>query len=289
MTRNQKENKKAIKYSVLMSIYHKEKPSFFDESIRSMLNQTLLPDQIVIVKDGPLTIELENIIEEYVTTKVDLFTIVSLENNIGLGRALDEGLKHCRNELVARMDTDDISLSKRCQRQVQAFIDDPDLSIIGTMIDEFYDEPNNIVSSRKVPIEHEEIVKFMRRRSPFNHPTVMFKKSEVIRCGGYGTFRRKQDLDLFSRMINNGCKTANINESLLLFRSNEDNFKRRKSWSYCKGYVNVQYEIWKRGHCSIADLVYVVVGQTVMYISPMWFLKWMSNSFLRNDNIKMVN
>lgn len=272
------------KYSVLLSVYNKENSSYFKESIDSMLSQTLLPEQIVIVKDGPLTKELEAVIEQYEPMKSSVFTIVPLEDNIGLGKALDIGLKHCRNELVARMDTDDISLPNRCEKQVQAFIDDSELSIVGTMIDEFYDDPSNIVSSRNVPTEHKEIVKFMRRRSPFNHPAVMFRKSEVIRCGGYGTFRRKQDLDLFSRMINNGCKTKNINEALVLFRSNEDNFKRRRSWSYCKSYIDVQYAIWKRGHCTLVDLIYVTLGQTIIFVSPMWFMKWISNAFLRKNN-----
>lgn len=269
------------KYSVLMSVYYKEKPEYLKLSIDSMLSQSLIPDQIVIVKDGILTKELDSVIDEYAATNENVFTIVSLQENIGLGKALDEGLKYCRNDLVARMDSDDISLPNRCELQVQSYVDDPELSIIGTMIDEFYDNPNNIASSRTVPVNHKDIARFIKRRSPFNHPSVMFKKSDVIRCGGYGNLRRKQDLDLFSRMINNGCKSANINESLLLFRSNEDNFKRRKSWSYCKSYIDVEYAIWKRGHCSIIDLIFVVFGQMTMYFSPMWLLKWLSNTFLR--------
>lgn len=272
-----------LNYSVLMSVYYKESPDHMKISIDSMLNQTQTPDQIVLVKDGPLTEKLDSIIEQYTFLYPNVFTIVPLHENIGLGRALDEGLNYCRNELVARMDTDDISLPKRCEIQVQAFMNDPDLSIVGTMIDEFYDEPSNIVSSRTVPTDHENIVKFIRRRSPFNHPSVMFKKAEVIRCGGYGTFRRKQDLDLFSRMMNYDGKGANVDRSLLLFRSDESNFKRRKSWSYCKSYIDVQFAIWKRGHCSLVDLAYVTLGQTVMYIAPMWFLKWLSNNYLRKD------
>lgn len=272
---------KLPKYSVLISLYDKEKPDYLKASIESMLSQTLKPDQIVLVKDGPLNNELDQVIDFYVNQNPGLFTVVELKNNVGLGKALDEGLKYCKNELVARMDADDISLPERCEFQVKEFINNPDLSIVGTMIDEFYDDPKNIISSRIVPTSHEEIKKFIRRRSPFNHPTVMFKKSDVIKCGGYGNLRRKQDLDLFSRMINSGCKGANINQSLLLFRSNEDNYKRRKSWSYCKSYIDVQIKIWKRGHCSIFDLIYVIIGQLVMYLSPMWFLKWISNNFLR--------
>jgi len=278
---NVKTKKIGNEYSVLMSVYSKEESSYLKESLESMLAQTLQPEQIVIVKDGPLTEELDAVINEYTFKYSKIFTVVPLTENIGLGKALDKGLKSCRNELVARMDTDDISLPVRCEKQVQEFQKDSALSIVGTMIDEFYDEPNNIVSSRIVPTDHEEIVAFMRRRSPFNHPSVMFKKSEVIRCGGYGTFRRKQDLDLFSRMINYGCKTANINEPLLLFRSNEDNFRRRKSWTYCKSYIDVQYAIWKRGHCSLLDLTYVVWGQITIFVLPMSLLKVVSNKFLR--------
>ncbi|MDW0116307.1 glycosyltransferase [Sporosarcina thermotolerans] len=274
------------KYSVLMSVYHKENPSFLKASIDSMIKQTLKPNDFVIVKDGKLTKDLDEIINEYNEREPDLFNIVSLEKNIGLGRALDEGLKYCKNELVARMDSDDISLPARCMTQVELFMSDPKLSIVGTIIDEFHDSPDNIVSSRVVPTTHDDIVKFIKRRSPFNHPTVMFKKSEVIRCGGYGNFRRKQDLDLFSRMINNDCKSANIDIPLLLFRSNEGNFKRRKSWSYCKSYIEVEYAIWKRGHCTLFDLIYVVIGQFIMYLSPMWFLKILSNKYLRKEYSK---
>ncbi|MFW6015508.1 MAG: glycosyltransferase family 2 protein [bacterium] len=269
------------KYSVLMSVYKKEKPEYFIQSLESMVNQTLMPDEIVIVKDGKLTKELEEVISKYKEEYPEMFNIVPLKENVGLGRALDEGLKHCKNELVARMDTDDISLPERCEKQVNIFDKNSELCIVGTMIDEFYEKPNNIISSRIVPTNNNDIVKFMKRRSPFNHPTVMYKKSEVIRCGGYGKMRRKQDLDLFSRMINNGCTAKNINESLVLFRSNEDNFKRRKSWSYCKSYIDVEYAIWKRGHCSLLDLCVVIIGQIVIYFAPLKIMKWLSDTFLR--------
>ena len=264
-----------------MSIYKKEKPEYFIQSIESMINQTLRPDEIVIVKDGELTKDLENIIEHYIYKYPGLFNIVPLKENVGLGKALDEGLKYCKNELVARMDTDDISLPERCEIQVKEFIKNPKLSIVGTMIDEFYDDPKNVISSRIVPTSNYEIHKFIKRRSPFNHPTVMFKKSDVIRCGGYGKMKRKQDLDLFSRMLNNGCYALNIDKSLVLFRSNEDNIKRRKSWTYCKSYIYVQYKIWRRGHCNLLDLAYVVIGQLVLFLAPKSLVKLISYKYLR--------
>ncbi|RFU62783.1 glycosyltransferase [Bacillus sp. V59.32b] len=270
-----------MKYSVLMSVYYKEKPEFLKLSIDSMLNQTIKPDEIVIVKDGKLTEELEQVIDYYASVESSLFTIVPLEKNLGLGLALNEGLKKCKNELVARMDTDDISLKNRCELQIEEFLKNNNLSIVGTFTDEFYDEPDNIITSRTVPTSHEDILKFSRRRSPFNHPTVMYKKSHVLGCGGYRDVNRKEDIDLFIRMLNKGCKAMNIDKALLLFRSNEDNFKRRKNWGNCKSYIAVIYDFWKKGYSSTTDLVVVIIGQLIMFVSPIWLLKILSNTLLR--------
>lgn len=269
------------KYSVLMSVYFKENPDFFKKSIESMLNQTLKPDEIVIVKDGQLTKELEDVINHYVILEPEIFTIVALKRNIGLGLALNEGLKKCRNELVARMDTDDISLEERCELQIEQFKKDRGLSIVGTVTNEFYDNPENIITSRVVPTKHKDILKFSRRRSPFNHPTVMYKKSQVLKYGGYRDIKRKEDIDLFGRMLSNGCKAMNINRPLLLFRSNKDNFKRRKSWVNCKSYISVVYNFWQNGHSSTIDLMIVIIGQFIMFLSPMWLLKIFSERVLR--------
>ncbi|MBQ6052005.1 MAG: glycosyltransferase [Clostridia bacterium] len=267
-----------------MSVYYKDSPKELKESIDSMLAQSVPCDQFVIVEDGPVGEELDHVITRYAEESPNLFTIVRLKENCGLGRALDFGLTECRNDLVARMDADDISLPGRCEELLELFEKNKNLGLAGTNIDEFYDDPSNIVSSRIVPSDYESICKFMRRRSPFNHPTVMFRKSEVLRCGGYGKMRRKQDLDLFARMINMGVYALNINKSLLLFRSNEDNYKRRKSWEYCKSYIEVERENYKRGYCSLWDLTVVSVGQIIMYIAPLKVMKYLSDRFLRSKS-----
>lgn len=269
------------RYSVLMSVYTKENPDYFKFSIESMVNQTLPPEEIVIVKDGPITGRLDQIVDYYVSNYPELITVVALEKNVGLGKALNEGLRKCRNELVARMDTDDISLLNRCELQVNEFVKDKELDILGSNIDEFYDSPDKIVSSRIVPTKHEEIMKFSKRRNPFNHPTVMYKKSSVLRNSGYGDFRRNQDLDLFVRMLNNGCKARNINQSLLLFRANQDNLKRRKSWNKCKSYISMIYSFWRNGYSSLIDLIIVAASQIIIFISPSWVLETVSNKYLR--------
>lgn len=269
-----------MKYSVLMSVYYKEKPEFLKVSIESMLQQTIKPNQIVIVKDGPLTKELDNVLEEFFNKEKN-FTIVALKKNLGLGLALNEGIKACRNELIARMDSDDISLPQRCEIQITEFLRDLNLQIVGSHTNEFIDNPKKVIRSRVVPINNEEILKFSRRRNPFNHPTVMYKKSAVLNVGGYRDEIRVEDIDLFVRMLNNGCKAKNINESLLLFRSNEDNLKRRKSWIGCKNYIKIIYKFRKKGYSKTKDLIFVTCTQVFMFLSPKWLVQIISDRVLR--------
>lgn len=270
-----------MNYSVLMSVYFKEKPEYLQLSIDSMLKQTLRSNDIVIVKDGPLTQELDNLIDDYMKKYPNIFNIVESKKNLGLGMALNLGLKNCKNELVARMDSDDISLKNRCQKQIEVFKNNKELVIVGTGIDEFYDNPNEIISSRIVPTAHNEIYQFAKRRSAFNHPTVMYKKSKVLEVGGYKDLKRNQDVDLFGRMLLNGYKSENLKESLLLFRSNKDLVKRRKSWENTKSYISVVRNLYKIGYSSFGDFLVVMLAQTGMFLCPAIAQNWLYKKFLR--------
>lgn len=267
-----------------MSLYIKEKPRYLIESIESMINQTIPPQQIVIVIDGEITTELTQVLKKYTDNYSKLITLVPLKKNLGLGLALNKGLEQCKYELVARMDTDDISYPERCELQLKEFEEDSDLDIIGTLTSEFYETPDNIKTVRFVPENHNDIIKFSKRRSPFNHPTVMFKKSSVLEVGGYRDILRNEDIDLFVRMFKNGSKAKNIQRQLLFFRSNEENFKRRKSWQNNSNYIKTIYKFWKEGHSSFLDFIYVVVTQIGMFISPLWFLKFISENLLRKKH-----
>ncbi len=271
---------KLPQYSVLMSVYAKDNADYLKIAIESMLNQTIMPEQFVLVKDGVLTEQLDEVISEYEENN-SIFTIVESEKNMGLGKALDLGIKFCRNELVARMDADDISLPERCEKELNLFVKHENLAICGCNIDEFYENPDCVETIRRVPADYEGIVKFIRRRQPFNHPTVMYKKSEVLRCGGYGELRRKQDFDLFSRMINMGCYALNIDESLLKFRADKDNYKRRKSWSYVKSSIAVGWLNYRRGYCSLFDFLYILIGQMTLFFMPLKIMTVLSNALLR--------
>ena len=218
-------------FSVLLSVYRKEQPAYLQQSLNSIFTQTLMPDEVVLVKDGPLTEELDMVIGDY-CRKYPILKIVSLAQNQGLGKALNEGLKHCSYDLVARMDTDDIAKSDRFEKQVKVFKEHPELDLVGAWIDEFEGDVSHVISVRKVPEFPIEIKQYALKRSPTNHAVVMFRKSAVLLAGGYLHFPLFEDYYLWVRMLMNGAKFYNIQESLSYFRFSPDMFKRRGGWRY---------------------------------------------------------
>ena len=217
--------------SVLLSVYSKEIPSFLHSALLSIFNQTTQADEIVLVKDGPLTLELDAVVSDYATRYTSL-KVVTLPKNQGLGRALNEGLKYCSYNLVARMDTDDIAKSNRFEKQLQVFNNHPEIDIVSSWIDEFEGDTNHILSIRKLPEYHKEIYQFAKKRNPINHPAVMFRKTSVLAADGYKHFPLFEDYYLWVRMLMNGAKFYNIQESLLYFRSSSEMFKRRGGINY---------------------------------------------------------
>lgn len=269
-------------YSVLMSVYKNDDPDYLIQAIESMLQQTVFPEQFVIVVDGPVSEELRTVILKYESDK-KLFTVIWLEENGGLANALNVGIEHCRNELVARMDADDISLPTRCERELEYFNDNQELVICGCNIDEFYGTPDDIKTSRAVPEDYQSIRRFMRKRQPFNHPTVMYKRSKVLECGGYSKLKRKEDFDLFSRMLQLGCYALNINESLYLYRANEENYARRQSKTNLESAIYVYKQHLKRKGCSLLDFLIISCAEVSFYILPIRIVKFLSDNLLRKN------
>ena len=228
------------KYSVLMSVYYKEKPEYLKKAIESMLNQTVKPDEFIIVKDGPLTEDLDNVINEYVDKEKDLFTIVSLEKNLGLGLALNEGLKVARNELIARMDSDDISLPNRCEEQLGILKENSNIDIIGGDIAEFIDNEDNIIGKRIVPTQNVEIKEYMKKRCAMNHMTVMYKRKAVEESGGYKDWFWNEDYYLWIRMLENNIVFANTGTVLVHVRCGKEMYQRRGGKKYFTSEVELQ-------------------------------------------------
>ena len=271
-----------LEYSVLMSVYYKEKPEYLSLSIQSMLEQTVKPNEFVIVKDGPLTPELDSVIDSYVSSNPNLFKIISSETNLGLGLSLAKGITEAKNELIARMDSDDYVVNTRCEKQLKLFADDPDLCIVGSFEAEFVDEIDNVISVHKVPEKNAQIKKHMRRRCSILHPTVMYKKSSVIACGNYHSVMLYEDYDLFARMVlEYDVKSYNIQESLYYIRTSEDFFKRRGGIKYAKTVLKFKWGQFKKGYMSIMDFCISGIGQAFVCILPNSLRKWFYLKFLR--------
>lgn len=227
-----------MKFSVLMSVYHKEKPTYLDDAIKSVWeDQVLKPNQIVLVKDGALTCLLDDVINKWQAAIGDGLEVVSLQKNQGLAAALNFGLRFCRYELIARMDTDDISLSNRFKDQVSFMVSHPEVCVCGGGVEEWSETLDERLSVKRLPTSHDDIVKFCKLRNPISHPSVIFRKSAVLEVGGYPSIY-PEDYALWVNMINYNLKFSNISSTVLLMRTGNDFFSRR-GMKFLKGEIAV--------------------------------------------------
>lgn len=274
------------KVSVLMSIYFKEKPEYFRESLESILKQTYLPNEIVLVKDGFLTNELEKVITEY-KEKINI-KIVPLEKNIGLGLALKEGILHCSNEIIIRMDTDDIAVKNRIEKQIEIFNNNENIGIVGSNAYNFANIIGDLKNKSIFPENNFEIIKFAKRRCPFLHPTVAFKKSIVLKVGNYNDLLWFEDYDLFLRILKI-TKGYNIQEPLLYFRSNDNLYKRRGGLLYIKREISALTKFYKDGNMSLYYYLTNIVIRFGVRICGNNLRKVIYKNFLRRKNNAKFN
>lgn len=264
-----------LKFSVLMPIYYKEIPEYLEKSLKSITeNQDLKPDQIVIVKDGPLTGKLDEILNIFKERYPSLLKIISLEKNYGLGYALNEGLKNCDYELVARMDADDISNPNRFKKQIDIFKNNENVSIVGSWVDEFIEEKEDIKIKyvRKVPENSKEIHKKLMTICAFNHPTVMYKKSEILKVGSYLQEFALEDYYLWIRLALNGAEMYNIQESLLKFRVTKYTAQRRGGFKLLKSDIKFQKKILELEFIGFPKFIYNILIYGSYRIIP-WKLR----------------
>lgn len=230
--------KQRERFSVCMSVYHGDDPEWLRQAADSVLNQTVVPDEVLLVVDGPVGVELEHVIQDF--DNRDVFRVIRLETNQGLGNARRVGMAHCSHELVAMMDSDDLSVPDRFEKQLAAFDAMPEVSIVGGQIAEFVGEPDHVVGIRTVPCEDEEIRAELKVRCPFNHVTVMVKKSDVAAAGGYLDWFSNEDYYLWIRMYLAGLKFGNVPDILVKVRVGADMYRRRGGWKYFKSEFGIQ-------------------------------------------------
>ena len=222
-----------MKFSVLISVYHKENAQYLAEALESITErQTLLPDEIVLVKDGALTPAIDEVISNYTEKYPQIFKIVALPENLGLGKALNEGLKYASNEWIFRMDSDDIAFPERFEQQSQFIAQNPSVVLFSSHIAEFSDSVEHILSYRKVPIGDKHIKRYALKRSPFNHMTVAFKKSVIQAVGGYRHHLYLEDYNLWLRVIAAGYEVGNLDSVLLYARAGNTMIGRRRGSIY---------------------------------------------------------
>lgn len=272
---------KMEKYSVLMSVYYKEKPEWLEYSIKSMINQTIFPDEFVLVEDGQLTEQLNKIIEKFQEQYPQLFNIIKIEHNVGLGRALQRGILECKNEFIARMDSDDYSTTDRIEKQFEIYKKYPELGMVGTNVNEFEDNINQVKCRVILPEKHEDIYKFSKRRCPFRHSTLLYKKSEVLKAGNYRNFYLFEDYDLYVRMLRNGCKCYNIQENLVYVRISDDFYKRRGGIKYIKTIFKFKNEQLRIGYFSLKDYLISTIPHIIVSILPNNIRDYIYRNFLR--------
>ena len=262
-----------MKFSVLMSIYYKEKPKYFNKAIQSIWDeQSVKPNEIVLVQDGKLTDGLYGVIDKWKSELGELFKVVSLEQNVGLGDALNEGINHCNFELIARMDTDDISLPDRFEKQLKVF-ENSDIDICSSWVSEFDNDEKEIVSYRKVPEIHDDIVNYLKMRNGINHPAVMYKKSIVEKAGGYKKMIWFEDYYLWSRMILDGAKFYNIQEPLVNMRAGYGQLERRGGLNYAIEEFKFLKRLKKIGFLSLSQFIKNVFIRFIARILPKNLLK----------------
>ena len=262
-----------MEFSVLMSIYHKEKAKYFNRAIESIWNeQTVKPDEIVLVQDGILTDKLYKAINKWQEKLGKVFKTIPLEGNVGLGDALNIGLQNCSYKLVARMDTDDIAMPDRFEKQLKVF-ENSDIDICSSWVSEFDSDESKIVSYRKLPEYHTEIIKFAKKRNAINHPAVMYKKYTVENAGGYKKMDWFEDYYLWARMMINDAKFYNIQKPLVNMRAGYGQLERRGGLIYAIKEFKFMCQLKKIGFLTISQFLTNISIRFTARILPKNLLK----------------
>ncbi len=238
------------RFSLLLPVYAGDKADYFTEAFTSAVNlQTLKPDEVILVQDGPISVELDDAMEDAIENSPVTVLRVLLDENLGLANALTVGLTHCTYDIVARMDADDIALPNRFEVQIPRLVDGG-LDLLGAGLLEFAESTGDIGARRTPPVGTEAIVQASRFRDPFNHPTVVYRKSAVKNAGGYRDLGLMEDYWLFARMIHKGAVVDNVPDALVMYRVGDGAYARRGGWSQLRAETALQREFLRSGFVS---------------------------------------
>lgn len=273
-------------FSVAMSVYEKDNPEWFDVALNSVINQTVKPSEIVLVVDGPIPDGIQIVIDKYIeicNRESIQLKVISLPENKGLGNALRIAVLECQNELIARMDSDDIAIEDRFEKQIQLFIQDEALDICGGQIEEFIGNTQNIVGKRIVPETDKELKKYIKRRCPFNHVTVLFRKSAICKVGNYQDWFWNEDYYLWIRMALANQKFANLSQTLVYVRVGKDMYNRRGGLKYFKSEIKLQKLLLDKKMIGVPTYIMNCAKRVVVQIMlPNCIRGWVFRIFARS-------
>ncbi len=268
-------------FSVLMSVYYKEDPKYFDLSLESnLVNQTLIPNEFVLVCDGDLTPELESVIDKYQKLFPEILMVYRKENG-GLGKALNFGLPKCSCPLVARSDSDDVCAPDRFEKQVGFLTEHPEIGIISSYIDEFAEDWNNPNRVKTLPLTHEELYQMAKFRNPLNHMSVMMRKDDIIKIGSYRHIPYVEDYELWIRAMINGIKIANIGEVLVHARVGNGMVQRRGTKKYIKSWHLINKEMIEAGMIGYCTYLRNMIAITAFVFIPARLKEYLYEKILR--------
>lgn len=269
-------------YSCLISLYAKENPDYLPECLDCIIGQTIPPEEILVVKDGPLSDELESILSHYSDSYPGLFSFVAYQDNKGLWYALRQGVPACRNELIMRMDADDWSVPTRAERELEVLMAHPEVGCVGSLVTEFEGDISNPIAKVDLPERQDDIIAFGKRRCPYRHPTLMFKQHAVIEAGNYQEMPYFEDYDLYMRMAASGCVFYNVQETLVFVRTSRDFYARRGGAAYLRNMLHFKGACLKRGNFTLGEYVISTAPHIVACIVPNSVREFIYRHFLRS-------
>jgi glycosyltransferase involved in cell wall biosynthesis len=246
-----------------------------------MLAQTYRCKEFVLVCDGELGTKLESAVEHYEKTMPEIFTVIRMKKNCGVGACANAAIKAAQTEYILKMDSDDIAMPERCEKQMRFLRDNPHIDMCGAYIEEFDSDSGDSIAVKRTPLSNDEIRTYAKRRNPFNNQTLVYKRTAAIEAGGYTTVRRCEDYDFVVRLLSSGAVGANLPEVLVRYRVTADNLTRRRNLHNTRSFISVRWRIYRSGYSSFSDFLIPCAAQLALFVLPKSLTGRLYKKFLR--------